>query len=79
MVGDKTGGLFRLAVRLMQAFSDNQADFSPLVNLLVHTYIHKLSIFPSYFVTIIITVYGMCVCFQGEYFQVRDDYLNLAR
>ena len=52
MVLDKTGGLFRLAVRLMQEFSTKRgADFSPLplVNLL------------------------------GEYFQIRDDYLNIAR
>jgi geranylgeranyl diphosphate synthase type 3 len=34
MVLDKTGGLFRLAVRLMQAFSDNQEDYIPLVNSL---------------------------------------------
>ena len=32
MVLDKTGGLFRLAVGMMQAFSDNRADFTPLVN-----------------------------------------------
>ena len=32
MVLDKTGGLFRLAVGLMQAFSDNRTDFGPLVN-----------------------------------------------
>eukprot|EP01041_Mallomonas_annulata_P007926 gene7926-16218_t len=48
MVHDKTGGLFRLAVCLMQVFSDNKADFSPLVNLL------------------------------GVYFQIRDDYINIA-
>ena len=34
MVLDKTGGLFRLAVRLMQAFSDNKTNFIPLVNSL---------------------------------------------
>lgn len=32
MVIDKTGGLFRLATRLMQAFSTNKQDFIPLVN-----------------------------------------------
>jgi len=32
MVLDKTGGLFRLAVGLMQAFSDNKTDFTPFVN-----------------------------------------------
>eukprot|EP00026_Physarum_polycephalum_P013489 Phypoly_transcript_13897.p1 GENE.Phypoly_transcript_13897~~Phypoly_transcript_13897.p1 ORF type:complete len:304 (+),score=34.00 Phypoly_transcript_13897:75-986(+) len=32
MVSAKTGGLFRLAVRLMQAFSENKSDFIPLVN-----------------------------------------------
>jgi len=32
MVSAKTGGLFRLAVRLMQAFSKNKSDFIPLVN-----------------------------------------------
>lgn len=32
MVIDKTGGLFRLATRLMQAFSENKSDFIPLVN-----------------------------------------------
>jgi len=31
MVVAKTGGLFRLAVRLMQVFSDNKSDFIPLV------------------------------------------------
>ncbi len=34
MVLDKTGGLFRLAVRVMQAFSENKTDFIPLVNSL---------------------------------------------
>jgi len=34
MVSEKTGGLFRLAVRLMQAFSTNKTDFVPLVNFL---------------------------------------------
>ena len=50
MVQDKTGGLFRLAVGLMQAFAtDHQAtDFSSLVNNL------------------------------ALYFQIRDDYINLA-
>jgi geranylgeranyl diphosphate synthase type 3 len=32
MVTEKTGGLFRLAVRLMQVFSENKTDFIPLVN-----------------------------------------------
>jgi geranylgeranyl diphosphate synthase type 3 len=32
MVVDKTGGLFRLAVGLMQAFSSCESDFAPLVN-----------------------------------------------
>lgn len=32
MVIDKTGGLFRLATRLMQAFSTNTDDYIPLVN-----------------------------------------------
>mmetsp|Transcript_14727 Transcript_14727/g.32675 ORF Transcript_14727/g.32675 Transcript_14727/m.32675 type:complete len:220 (+) Transcript_14727:189-848(+) len=32
MVLDKTGGLFRLAVGLMQAFSDNKTEFQPLLN-----------------------------------------------
>ncbi|KAL7995167.1 putative polyprenyl synthetase, isoprenoid synthase domain superfamily [Plasmopara halstedii] len=34
MVQNKTGGLFRLAVGLMQAFSDSTLDFIPLVNAL---------------------------------------------
>lgn len=34
MVLDKTGGLFRLAVRVMQAFSTNKTDYIPLVNSL---------------------------------------------
>uniref|UniRef100_M4BUI0 Geranylgeranyl pyrophosphate synthase n=1 Tax=Hyaloperonospora arabidopsidis (strain Emoy2) TaxID=559515 RepID=M4BUI0_HYAAE len=34
MVQNKTGGLFRLAVGLMQAFSDCSLDFTPLVNAL---------------------------------------------
>lgn len=34
MVLDKTGGLFRLAVGLMQCFSNNTTDFKPLLNLL---------------------------------------------
>lgn len=34
MVIDKTGGLFRLAVGLMQAFSTNQKDFTKLLNVL---------------------------------------------
>ena len=34
MVGNKTGGLFRLAIKLMQAESSNPKDCVPLVNLL---------------------------------------------
>ncbi|CAH0482914.1 unnamed protein product [Peronospora belbahrii] len=34
MVQNKTGGLFRLAVGLMQAFSDSTRDFTPLLNAL---------------------------------------------
>lgn len=34
MIMDKTGGLFRLAIHLMQSFSDNQTDFVPLANQL---------------------------------------------
>lgn len=34
MVLDKTGGLFRLAVGLMQAFSTNQTDYSSLLRTL---------------------------------------------
>lgn len=34
MVIDKTGGLFRLAVGLMQAFSENKTDYTVLLNLL---------------------------------------------
>jgi geranylgeranyl diphosphate synthase type 3 len=34
MVLDKTGGLFRLGLRLMQVFSQDKRDFLPLVNLL---------------------------------------------
>ncbi|CAM9285437.1 unnamed protein product, partial [Choristocarpus tenellus] len=34
MVIEKTGGLFRLAVGLMQAFSEDRRDFSPLLNKL---------------------------------------------
>ena len=48
MIQDKTGGLFRLAVGLLQAFSENSTDFVPLVNML------------------------------AEYFQIRDDFLNIS-
>jgi geranylgeranyl diphosphate synthase type 3 len=50
MVQDKTGGLFRLAVGLLQAFASqhSETDFTPLVNYL------------------------------AEYFQIRDDFINLA-
>jgi len=34
MVIDKTGGLFRLAVKMMQSFSENENDYIPLVNKL---------------------------------------------
>jgi geranylgeranyl diphosphate synthase type 3 len=34
MVLDKTGGLFRLSVNLMRAFSDDNRDFTKLTNLL---------------------------------------------
>ncbi|GBG27829.1 Geranylgeranyl pyrophosphate synthase [Hondaea fermentalgiana] len=34
MIMDKTGGLFRLGVGLMQSFSESRTDFSKLVNLL---------------------------------------------
>jgi geranylgeranyl diphosphate synthase type 3 len=50
MVKDKTGGLFRLTVGLMQAFAtaNKDTDYSSLVNNL------------------------------ALYFQIRDDYINLA-
>ena len=50
MVKDKTGGLFRLAVGLMQAFAteNKDTDFTSLVDNL------------------------------ALYFQIRDDYINLA-
>ncbi|GKY99939.1 hypothetical protein MPSEU_000947500 [Mayamaea pseudoterrestris] len=50
MVQDKTGGLFRLAVGLLQTFASQhvQTNFTPLVNYL------------------------------AEYFQIRDDFINLA-
>jgi geranylgeranyl diphosphate synthase type 3 len=50
MVKDKTGGLFRLAVGLMQSFAttNNDKNFAPLVNNL------------------------------AMYFQIRDDFINLA-
>mmetsp|Transcript_77899 Transcript_77899/g.226056 ORF Transcript_77899/g.226056 Transcript_77899/m.226056 type:complete len:323 (-) Transcript_77899:1424-2392(-) len=50
MVKDKTGGLFRLAVGLMQAFatSNKETDYSQLANNL------------------------------ALYFQIRDDFINLA-
>jgi geranylgeranyl diphosphate synthase type 3 len=50
MVADKTGGLFRLAVGLMQAFAtaNKETDFAPLVRNL------------------------------AMYFQIRDDFINLA-
>lgn len=50
MVKDKTGGLFRLAVGLMQAFATRHqdTDYTPLVDNL------------------------------ALYFQIRDDYINLA-
>lgn len=32
MVGAETGGLFRLAVGLMQAFSEDRRDYTPLLN-----------------------------------------------
>lgn len=34
MVLDKTGGLFKLAVRLMQLFSESKSDFNPLLDYL---------------------------------------------
>jgi geranylgeranyl diphosphate synthase, type III len=50
MVKDKTGGLFRLAVGLMQSFATTNKDvnYSPLVDNL------------------------------AMYFQIRDDFINLA-
>ena len=34
MVSNKTGGLFRLAVRLMIAYSEQNSDLLPLIDLL---------------------------------------------
>jgi len=48
MVLDKTGGLFRLAVGLLQSFSLDKTDYCPLLNSMAY------------------------------YFQVRDDYMNIA-
>ncbi|KAI9291112.1 geranylgeranyl pyrophosphate synthase [Neoconidiobolus thromboides FSU 785] len=47
MVNNKTGGLLRLGIKMMQQVSNSKTDFVPLVNLL------------------------------GEYYQIRDDYINL--
>jgi len=49
MVQDKTGGLFRLAIKLMSSFANDKCeDFVPLVTKM------------------------------GLYFQIRDDYMNIA-
>ena len=36
MVKNKTGGLFRMALRLMQAFSSSSADYTELLDQLSH-------------------------------------------
>lgn len=65
MVGNKTGGLFRLAVQLMQAESRNKKCVYPVVTGRFLTY--KVS---RHFVPLVNTI--------GLLFQIRDDYMNLS-
>lgn len=65
MVGNKTGGLFRLAIQLMQAESRNEKWATSLhaKHALTHTR-------PRHFVPLVNTI--------GLLFQIRDDYMNLS-
>jgi geranylgeranyl diphosphate synthase type 3 len=47
MVEDKTGGLFRLAVGLMQSFSGDSRDYSRLLNRLALYFQVGLQLMPS--------------------------------
>ena len=65
MVGNKTGGLFRLAVQLMQAESRNKTSVLP--QFVERFLAYKAS---RHFVPLVNTI--------GLLFQIRDDYMNLS-
>lgn len=65
MVDNKTGGLFRLAVKLMQAESSQSLCVKPAVNSEVETLIRFSDCVPL-------------VNLIGTLFQIRDDYMNLS-
>ena len=65
MVGNKTGGLFRLAVQLMQAESSNEKCVTfPYIK---HALAYNVC---RHFVPLVNTI--------GLLFQIRDDYMNLS-
>lgn len=66
MVGNKTGGLFRLAVKLMQAESDSDKWATSM-----HASVNKSTNNQR-------RDYVPLVNLIGALFQIRDDYLNLA-
>ncbi|PPR01030.1 hypothetical protein CVT26_015631, partial [Gymnopilus dilepis] len=68
MVNNKTGGLFRLAVRLMMAVATKN------VGMFVF---HNLSSFPSNALRTSHRDYTPVVNLIGVYFQIRDDLCNL--
>lgn len=65
MVDNKTGGLFRLAVKLMQAESSQSLCVQPPVNSEIETLIWFSDCVPL-------------VNLIGTLFQIRDDYMNLS-
>ncbi len=67
MVGNKTGGLFRLAVQLMQAESSNDKFVIPLPPPIKKP---PPNTSPRHFVPLVNTI--------GLLFQIRDDYMNLS-
>ncbi|KAH0829020.1 isoprenoid synthase domain-containing protein [Lanmaoa asiatica] len=66
MVNNKTGGLFRIAVKLMMACATKNA-----------TMYERLSLTRALLITFDISDYVPLVNLIGVYFQIRDDYMNL--
>ncbi|KAJ8727377.1 hypothetical protein PYW07_001496 [Mythimna separata] len=76
----KTGGLFMLAIRLMQLFSDNKSDFSKLSGIL-GLYFQIRDDYCNLRLTELFSDnksdFSKLSGILGLYFQIRDDYCNL--
>lgn len=67
----ETGGLFRIAVKLMMACSTTNSDMCAVFLIRLFFPLHAYPIFFFY------SNYVPLVNIFGIYFQIRDDYMNL--